>query len=116
MRAELRFPGGATARITCSMWSRWLIQTSVRVIGHRGEMRVVNFTSPQMWHRMRVTIDGTTRTEKFSRRPSYEYQLDAFCGAVLRGEPTLTPPADSVANMRVLDAIYSAAGMKPRGT
>jgi hypothetical protein len=35
---------------------------------------------------------------------------------VLRGEPTLTPPADSIAQMRVLDAIYVAAGMKPRGT
>jgi len=33
-----------------------------------------------------------------------------------RGEPILTPPADSIANMRVLDAIYVAAGMKPRGT
>ncbi|MDQ1380262.1 MAG: hypothetical protein QOJ71_981, partial [Actinomycetota bacterium] len=34
---------------------------------------------------------------------------------VLRGTPTLTPPADSIANMRVLDAIYVAAGMTPRG-
>ena len=57
-----------------------------------------------------------TRTERFSRRPTYEYQLEAFCAAVLRGETTLTPPADSIANMRVLDAIYVAAGMTPRGT
>ena len=47
---------------------------------------------------------------------TYEYQLEAFAAAVLRGEPTLTPPADSIANMRVIDAIYVAAGMKPRGT
>ena len=58
----------------------------------------------------------TTRTERFTRRPGYEFQLDAFTAAVLRGEPTLTPPADSIANMRVLDAIYLAAGMTPRGT
>ena len=32
------------------------------------------------------------------------------------GEPTLTPPSDSIANMRVIDAIYVAAGMQPRGT
>jgi predicted dehydrogenase len=116
MRAELAFPSGHTARITCSMWSTWLIQTYARVIGDRGEMRVINPTSPQLWHRMRVKSGGTTRTEKFSRRPTYEYQLEAFCGAVLRGEPTFTPPADSIANMRVLDAIYVAAGMTPRGT
>jgi predicted dehydrogenase len=116
MRAELRFPGGHTGRITCSMWSSWLIQTYARVIGDRGEMHVINPTSPQLWHRMRVKSGGSTRTEKFSRRPTYDYQLEAFCGAVLRGEPTLTPPSDSIANMRVLDAIYVAAGMNPRGT
>jgi predicted dehydrogenase len=116
MRAELSFPSGHTGRITCSMWSRWLIQTYARVTGDRGEMRVINPTSPQLWHRMRVKVDGTTRTEKFTRRPTYEFQLEAFCAAVLRGEPTLTPPADSIANMRVLDAIYVAAGMNPRGT
>ena len=116
MRAELTFPSGHTGRITCSMWSTWLIRTTAKVIGDRGEMRVINPTAPQLWHRMRVKTDGKTRGEKFSRRPTYEYQLEAFCAAVLRGEPTLTPPADSIANMRVLDAIYVAAGMTPRGT
>ncbi|HEV7526787.1 MAG TPA: Gfo/Idh/MocA family oxidoreductase [Acidimicrobiia bacterium] len=116
MRADLAFPSGHTGRITCSMWSKWVIQTSARVVGDRGEMRVINPTAPQLWHRMRVKSDGKTRSEKFPRRPTYEYQLDAFCAAVLRGEPTLTPPADSIANMRVLDAIYLAAGMTPRGT
>ena len=98
------------------MWSRWIIQTYARVTGDRGQMFVINPTSPQLWHRMRVKADGSTRTEKLTRRPTYEFQLDAFCAAVLRGEPTLTPPSDSIANMRVLDAIYVAAGMTPRGT
>jgi hypothetical protein len=69
-----------------------------------------------MWHRMRVTVDDATRTERFTRRATYAYQLDAFTAAVLHGESTLTPPSDSIANMRVLDAIYVAAGMRPRGT
>jgi predicted dehydrogenase len=116
MRAELSFPSGHTGRITCSMWSSWLLQTSARVVGERGELRVINPTTPQLWSRMRVKVDGTTRTEKFTRRPTYEFQLEAFCAAVLRGEPTLTPPTDSIANMRVIDAIYVAAGLTPRGT
>ena len=116
MRAELKFPSGHTGRITCSMWSTWLIQTYARVIGERGELHVINPTSPQLWHRMKVKVGGTTRSEKFPRKPTYEYQLEAFCAAVLRDEPTLTPPTDSIANMRVLDAIYVAAGMTPRGT
>jgi predicted dehydrogenase len=116
MRAELQFSGGHRGRITCSMWSHWVLQTYARVVGDRGEMRVVNPTSPQMWHRMRVKTADGTRTERFSKKPTYEYQLEAFCAAVRRGEPTLTPPEDSIANMRVIDAVYDAAGMTPRGT
>ena len=116
MRAELKFPSGHTGRITCSMWSHWVIQTTARVTGTRGELHVINPTAPQIWHRMRVKTERGSRSEKFPRRATYEYQLDAFCAAVLRGEPTLTPPSDSIANMRVLDAIYVAAGMSTRGT
>ena len=46
--------------------------------------------------------------------PTYDYQLAAFAAAVRDGTPTLTPPADSVANMRVIDAIYRAAGLEVR--
>ena len=116
MRAEVVFPSGHTGRITCSMWSTSFIQTYARVFGDHGELHVINPTNPQIWHRVRVKIGDTARSERFSRRPTYEYQLDAFCAAVLRGKPTLTPPADSVANMRVIDAIYAAAGLTPRGT
>jgi predicted dehydrogenase len=116
MTAELAFPSGHTGRITCSMWSSDILKTVVRARGTRGELHVINPTNPQVWHRMRVKVDGASRTERFTRRPTYEFQLEAFTAAVLRGEPTLTPPSDSIANMRVLDAIYVAAGMQPRGT
>lgn len=116
MRAELRFPSGHTATITCSMWSSDLLRLHARATGERGEMRVFNPTTPQLYHRMKVTADGSSRVERFPRKPTYEYQLEAFCAAVLRGEPTLTPPSESIANMRVIDAIYEAAGMKVRGT
>jgi len=116
MRAELTFPSGHTGRITCSMWSKWAVQTYARVAGDKGSLFVINPTSPQLWHRMRVKVGGTARTEKFPRKPTYEYQLEAFAAAVQRGAPTLTPPSDSIAQMRVLDAIYVAAGMTPRGT
>jgi predicted dehydrogenase len=116
MQAELRFPNNVTGRIRCSMMSKRIIETYARAFGDRGELRVINPTNPQIWHHLRVKVDGKARSEKFPRKPTYEYQLEAFCAAVLRGEPTLTPPADSIANMRVLDAIYEAAGMTPRGT
>ena len=41
-------------------------------------MHVINPTSPQLWHRIRVKVGDTSRTEKFPRKPTYEYQLEAF--------------------------------------
>ncbi len=73
-------------------------------------------TTPQLYHRLKVTVDGKSRVEHLPRVSTYERQLEAFRAAVQDGEPTLTPPSDSIANMRVIDAIYRAAGMKPRGT
>ncbi len=115
MTADLRFPGGHTGRVHSSMWSSTFIRIAARVVGDRGEMRVANPFAPQYWHRLVVKSEGGKRVERSSRRPTYEYQLEAFCSAVLRGTPVLTPPSDAIANMRVIDRIYAAAGMRLRG-
>jgi predicted dehydrogenase len=114
MTAELRFPGGATGRVHCSMWSSSLLQLSAKVVGDRGEVRVLNPVTPQLFHRLSVRSPSGNRVERFARRASYAYQLDAFAAAVLRGEPVKTPPEDAVQNMAVIDAIYRAAGLPLR--
>ena len=63
MRAELRFPSGHTGAVECSMWSTSVLKLQARVVGERGELRVFNPTNPQMYHRVRVTVDGQSRTE-----------------------------------------------------
>jgi predicted dehydrogenase len=115
MTAELRFPSGGKGRITTSMWSSSLLRISARVWGDSGRLVMLNPLAPQLWHRLSVTTGGHRRVEHFPRRPTYEYQLEAFCAAVTEGVPTLTPPSDSVANMTVIDAVYRAAGLRPRG-
>ena len=82
--------------------------------GDKGELAISNPVMPQLWHKLVVRAGGRRRVERFTKRPTYEFQLQAFCDTVLRGAPTRTPPADAVANMRVIDAIYRAAGMQPR--
>ncbi|HEY4017683.1 MAG TPA: Gfo/Idh/MocA family oxidoreductase [Pseudonocardiaceae bacterium] len=114
MRADLRFPGGHTGRVRCSMWSSDVLKISARAIGEHGELSVINPLAPSIWHRLSVRTKQGKRIEHLSRRASYDYQLDAFTGAVLRGEPILTPPSDSIANMAVIDEIYTAAGLSPR--
>lgn len=116
MVAELAFPGGCTGRVAASMWSSSLLRVSARVIGDAGELRVFNPFGPHWFHRLVLRSPLGRQTERLPRRPTYEYQLEAFCDAVLDGRPVLTPPADSVANMRVIDAIYQAAGLPPRGS
>jgi len=81
---------------------------------------------PAVWSRTRArrarfpgrrVVDPISQRQTygtFTRRASYAYQLDAFAAAVLRGEPVKTPPADSVENMTVIDAIYRAAGLPLR--
>jgi predicted dehydrogenase len=114
MRAELRFEGGHTGTVVTSMWSRSLLRLSAKVLGANGEMHVLNPFAPQMGHRLTVKLKGHRRVERFERRPSYEYQLDAFADAVLHGKPFPTTADDAVATMRVVDDIYRAAGLPVR--
>jgi predicted dehydrogenase len=115
MQADVRWPGGHTGRMTCSMWSSTPLKLSIRAWGAGGELRVFNQTGPQFYHRFTVLRDGKKHREKFPRKSTYAYQLEAFTNAVLHGGPVLTPPADSVQNMRVIDAVYRAAGLPIRG-
>ena len=114
MTAELAYPSGHTGRITCSMWSSSVLKISASVTGTRGSIRVFNPLMPQAYHRFTAEIDGVKRTEKFPRRATYAYQLDAFAAAVLEGAPVKTSAADAVETMTVIDEIYRAAGLPVR--
>jgi predicted dehydrogenase len=110
MEARLRFPGGRTGRITCAVLAATPVRASARVDGSGGRVGVLNFIAPQYFHRLRVKTAAGARTERVSRTASYEYQLRAFVAAVREGAAVPTGPADAIANMRAIEAIYAAAG------
>jgi predicted dehydrogenase len=114
MEAEFTFADGRTGRILSSMWSSTLLQMRVVVTGTRATMKVFNPISPHMFNRLSISGTKGKRHERVKGGPTYDYQLEAFRAAVQEGSPTLTPPSDAVANMRVIDAIYVAAGLQPR--
>jgi predicted dehydrogenase len=114
MTAELQFAEGHTGRIRTSMWSSTVLNMSAKVIGEGGELKVFNPVVPQLFHRLTVKSADGRRAERFGRRASYAYQLDAFAAAVLRGEAVKTTPEGAVENMTVIDAIYRAAGLPLR--
>lgn len=99
MTAELKFPGGHTGGIRCSMRSSDLLNVSARVVGDRGEFACS----------IRLCPNSSTDC-----RPSHAYQLDAFAAAVLRGQAVKTTPKDAVENMSAIHAIYRAAGLPSR--
>ena len=115
MRAELRFADGRSGRVTCSLFSSTLLRLEARVVGDEGEMRVFNPIAPHFWHRVRVRGRAGRRSERVPGEATYVHQLRAFEGAVREGRRVPTDAAHGVANMVVIDAIYRAAGLRPRG-
>lgn len=114
MTADLRFAAGHTGRVRCSLWSSDLYRASAKVVGDRGELRVLSPAAPHLFPRLAIRSAAGKRVERFPRRISYEYQLEAFAAAVLRGVPVRTTPEDAVENMTVIDGIYRAAGLPVR--
>jgi predicted dehydrogenase len=115
MKAELDFADGRTATITASMLSARILGIGARVRGSAGTMQVFNPILPQAYHSLTITTAAGRRRERVPRQPSsYLAQLTAFRDAVLHGTPFPTHVDDAVANMRVIDACYRAAGLAPR--
>ncbi|GAB3957586.1 hypothetical protein GCM10029978_000580 [Actinoallomurus acanthiterrae] len=79
-------------------------------------MTVLNPFLPHAFHRLKVTVDGRTRREKVAGDATYTAQLRAFAAAS-GGDPAanLTPPEDAIVTMGLIDDIYRAGGLAPRG-
>jgi len=114
MEAEFRFPRGVTGHITASLFSSTLLRIGVRVTGELGEMRVLNFIAPHLYHRLTVRTAQGRRSERVAGGTTYAYQLRAFAQAIIQATAVPTGPAEAVANMRVIDAVYRQAGLHPR--
>ena len=114
MDADFRFPNGATGRMTCSMFSAKLLSIRARVVGEKGELRILNPVAPHIYHQLRVIRDGVTQRERVKGDSTYTHQLRAFAAQLAGGPPMETDAADGVANMRVIDAVYAAAGLPRR--
>jgi len=114
MDARFSLPEGGTARIRCSMFSSSILRMHASVAGSEGTLSVFNPFAPQFGHRVRVETRSGTRREKFSRRATYDYQLEAFVAAIENGAQFPTTASDAIRTMELIDSIYSAAGLPLR--
>ena len=86
----------------------------LKIIGKRGQIRVSNLVTPHTGHRLRVNIDGRYHQEQVPGKSSYFYQLLEFERRI-REESSSSDLQQSVAKMKLIDSIYMAAGLSPRG-
>jgi predicted dehydrogenase len=115
LEAQMTFPSGVKATTSGDMRTGAQFRADIEVVGSSGTLKVVNPIVPQNGHAIRMTVAGRTSTETLDRRPTYGYQLDAFIAAVEEGAPLFTGAEDAVAQMRLIDRCYEAAGLPVRG-
>jgi predicted dehydrogenase len=113
--AILEFPGGV-ATFTCS--TRMEPDQRVDIYGTEGRISIeIPFNiPPDRPTRIFVTAGGdppvapATETLTFDIADPYGCEADRFADAILDGVPLPVGPDDAVANMRVIDTIFAAAG------
>lgn len=116
MAAELTFPGGATAHFHCSLGEDIeTFEQYLKVTGENGTLRVDNPFLPHTGCTISLDAGGAQTTESFTQETSYYFQLREFADVVRGVLPIRTTLEDGIKNMKVIDAVYRAAGMRPRG-
>ena len=110
----LSFAAGV-GTFTCS--TRLEPDQRVDIYGTDGRIRIeIPFNiPPDRPTRVFVTAGGdppvapATEILTFPPTDPYAAEAEAFAGAILDGMPVPTPPADAVANLDVLEALFAAA-------
>jgi predicted dehydrogenase len=111
---DLEYPSGATGFGGSDMGSAER-DMALTVRGTRGELVVPMFPVPHEGDSLVLRQVGSEDVvEHLGTRTSYTYQLEAFAAAVRTGAPVLTDADWSVANLELVDAAYSAAGLPAR--
>ncbi len=113
--ALLVFPGGGSASFTCS--TRTEPDQRVHVYGTEGHISVdIPFNIPpdlpthvDVTHGGEPPVAPDVERLTFEVADPYGVEADAFAAAVLGEAPLPIPPADAVANMRVIERVVAAA-------
>jgi predicted dehydrogenase len=115
MEAELVFPGGCTAELEMSLAYEGEMEIRLVVHGEKGVLDIKNPIVPHMGHEWTLEAGGEKRSESFDMTPTFVFQFREAAEVVANGRSIRTSIRDGILNMRVIDAIYAAAGMRRRG-
>ncbi len=109
--AELAFASGATASLGASMADDVTLRADLVVEGDGGRLTATNLVFPSAGHSLVLEGGGVDRAWTVAGRTTYDHQLDAVVEGLASGAPLPTEGEDSIRTMRVIDAVYAAAGV-----
>jgi predicted dehydrogenase len=111
--ADLRFPDGATGRVSSSIVSSDGYKCSLFLGGSGGEVRIDNYLQPGNGSALLIRTEDGERLKAFGPPSTHIFHITAFVESVRSGKPVATSGADIVGNARVIDAIFEAARAIP---
>ena len=115
IQAELRWADGRSATLSSSMIEpNGRTDVRMSVYGSAGTMIAMNPLAPQNGASITIETDSGREVHGVDSSATYLHQLVAFRDAVASGVHPVTSGDDSIQNMEVIDAIYTAAGIGPR--
>lgn len=109
--AELEFPGGETARVSCAMNEdlEGGLDARLSVIGTDGRLEVENPLAPHDGNRITLTNARGLVGEDVEGDTTYHYQLEHMLRLIDGTGERILPLDDAVNNMRAIEAIVAAA-------
>ena len=117
IEAELAFTSGPTAVLKCSMQPEdGVLFRRLRVMGDDGVLEIENPVSPHAGATLSIDSANSPLPQIVSGgETTFHYQLRHVLEVIAGRAQPLTGADDALGNMRAIDAIYRAAGLRPRG-
>lgn len=117
VHADLAFTSGPTATLKCSMAPvDGVLFRRLRVTGESGVLEIENPVSPHAGATLSIEAPDAPPPQIVSGGDTtFHYQLRHVIEVIEGRAQPLTGGDDAIGNMRAIDAIYRAAGLRPRG-
>jgi predicted dehydrogenase len=117
VEARLAFTSGPTALLKCSMQPEdGVLLRRLRVEGDKGLLELDNPVSPHAGATLAIESDAPSVPQIVSGGDTtFQYQLRHVIDVIEGRAQPLTGGEDALNNMRAIDSIYRAAGLRPRG-
>jgi predicted dehydrogenase len=116
MEVGLEMAGGVPARVTCSMAQDAVRGAMFSARGDRGELTITNPVAPHHGNQITLKTADGVKQETIAGDTTYVCQLRAFVAQLSGEEAFPTDGAEGIINMGIIDDVYRAAGLPPRGT